>query len=160
MFTHPYLVLDLASTIHAERIAEAQRWRTAARVRRPRTESRRPAGPSNVEAVERHLGWWLSEAGNIVAGLSTDVLERRRSALEDFIRAAVPAARRGGVDLGFDLEPGEPVVVLNRIMGILAARLGVQAVPVSGWDRARLDTALRALTGAPPTPDSDWELAA
>lgn len=157
MYTNSLMAPDSASIIQAERLAEDER--TADKAGRPQSDDARTARPHGLARSERHLGSWLARAGSLVAGLSTDAAQGRRPALEAFVEAAMLAARRGGVDLGFTLEPGQPVVVLNRVMGVLAARTAAEAVPVFRSHRVRLDAALRALTDN-PTPDSGWELAA
>ncbi len=158
MLTNPLVALDLASIIQAERLAEAEQWRRAARVRRARANHARNADETATH--ERHLGSWLALVGDVVAGLSNDVLEGRRPALEAFVRAAMHVARQSGVDVGVPLEAGQPVTVLNRAIFTLATRTAARPVPVSLLDAARLRAALRALTGEAPAPDPGWELAA
>jgi hypothetical protein len=158
MLTNPLVALELASIIQAERLAEAEQWRRAARVRRARASHGRNAdGPVTRE---RHLGSWLAQVGDVVAGLSNDALEGRRPALEAFVGTAMHVARESGVDVGITLEAGQPSTVLNRAIGTLAERTAARPVPVSRRDAARLEAALRVITGEAPPPDPGWELAA
>jgi hypothetical protein len=158
MMTNPLVALELASIIQAERLAEAEQWRRAARVRRARANHARNA--DGTVTRERHLGSWLALVGDVVAGLSNDVLEGRLPALEAFVRAAMHVARQSGVDLGNTLEAGQPLTVLNRAIGTLAERTAARPVPVSPRDAVHLEAALRVLTGEAPAPDPGWELAA
>lgn len=164
---HNSLALDLALASHKERIANADRWREAAAIRRSRSESSAVRTQQQPATNARSARWfrnrrpidladWLIRAGDIVVQYPAAELDsNRRPALAAVVDGLLKAAHEGGVDVSLCIETDDPAVVLHRTLGRLAAHTVGDSIPVSRRRARMLQTALDQLVQGSVEPDAN-----
>ncbi len=171
MLNHPNPNLDLALMQHQERIAEADRWRQAAAIRRAsRRRAAESTRPRPIPSTLRDLAFrsrravdladWLRLAGDAVAQYPLAELDgRRRAALAALVNGLSDAAREGGADVTPTIDPADPAVVMLRVLGRLASSTADSSVRVSRRRARMLRSALEQLRQGTAVETSSWRSA-